>query len=98
MENFFLNPSFSICDIRIQKQIRAYEAVSSHHALRARDIIYFGNRFELGTIKTPKMTQPVESFFACAKLTLRKIAGCAMVFYMMVVRIKNLNLFCISRQ
>ncbi len=34
--------------------IRAYGAVSSHHARGACDIICFGNRCELGTIDTPK--------------------------------------------
>src|SRR3990167_5807041 len=34
--------------------IRAYDLVSSHHALSACDIICFENRFELGTINTPK--------------------------------------------
>jgi|SRR3989338_527050 len=34
--------------------LRAYDLVSSHHALRACDIICFENRFELGTIETPK--------------------------------------------
>ncbi|MFA6130639.1 MAG: hypothetical protein WC730_00015 [Patescibacteria group bacterium] len=33
--------------------IRAYDLVSSHHALRAWHISDFGNRFELGTINTP---------------------------------------------
>ena len=33
--------------------LRAYDLVSSHHALRACDIICFENRFELGTINTP---------------------------------------------
>src|SRR3989338_2099647 len=33
---------------------RAYDLVSSHHALRAWHISDFGNRCELGTIKTPK--------------------------------------------
>src|SRR3989344_4145148 len=32
--------------------LRAYDSVSSHHALRACDIICFENRFELGTINT----------------------------------------------
>src|SRR3989338_7601269 len=36
------------------RRIRAYDLVSSHHALRACDIICFGNRCELGTIKTPE--------------------------------------------
>ncbi|OHA15613.1 MAG: hypothetical protein A3G52_03980 [Candidatus Taylorbacteria bacterium RIFCSPLOWO2_12_FULL_43_20] len=31
-------------------EIRAYDLVSSHHALRACDIIYFESRFELGII------------------------------------------------
>jgi hypothetical protein len=31
----------------------AYRLVSLHHALRARDIICFGNRCEFGTIQTP---------------------------------------------
>ena len=35
-------------------QIGAYDSISLHHALRACDIICFENRFELGTIKTPK--------------------------------------------
>jgi len=34
--------------------LRAYDLVSSHHALRACDIICFENRFELGTINTPE--------------------------------------------
>ena len=34
--------------------LRAYDLVSLHHALRACDIICFGNRFGLGTINTPK--------------------------------------------
>jgi len=34
--------------------IRAYDLVSSHHALRAWHIICFENRFELGTINTPR--------------------------------------------
>lgn len=33
--------------------IRAYDLVSSHHALRAWHISDFENRFELGTINTP---------------------------------------------
>ena len=33
---------------------RAYDLVSSHHALRAWHISDFGNRFELGTINTPR--------------------------------------------
>ena len=33
---------------------RAYDLVSSHHALRAWHISDFGNRCELGTIETPK--------------------------------------------
>ena len=33
--------------------IRAYDLVSSHHALRACHIICFGNRCEFGTIQTP---------------------------------------------
>jgi len=33
--------------------IRAYDSVSSHHALHAWHISNFGNRFELGTINTP---------------------------------------------
>jgi len=33
--------------------IRAYASISSHHALRACDIICFGNRCELGIIQTP---------------------------------------------
>ena len=35
-------------------RIRAYDLVSLHHALRAWHISDFGNRFELGTINTPK--------------------------------------------
>jgi len=34
--------------------LRAYDLVSSHHALRAWHISDFGNRCELGTIETPK--------------------------------------------
>jgi len=34
--------------------IRAYDLVSSHHALRAWHIICFESRFELGTINTQK--------------------------------------------
>ena len=34
--------------------LRAYDLVSSHHALRAWHIICFENRFELGTINTPR--------------------------------------------
>jgi len=36
--------------------LRAYRAVSSHHARGACDIICFGNRCELGTIDTPEVT------------------------------------------
>jgi len=36
---------------------RAYDLVSSHHALRAWHISDFGNRCELGTIETPKAGQ-----------------------------------------
>ena len=36
--------------------IRAYDSVSSHHALRASDIICFENRFELGTMNTQTAT------------------------------------------
>ena len=36
--------------------LRAYRAVSSHHARGACDIICFGNRCELGTIETPVVT------------------------------------------
>jgi len=39
--------------------IRAYDLVSSHHALRAWHIICFENRFELGTINTQF------AFFVC---------------------------------
>jgi hypothetical protein len=35
-------------------RIGAYNLISHHHALRACDIIYFENRCELGTIKTPR--------------------------------------------
>ena len=35
------------------RRIRAYDLVSSHHALRACHIICFGNRCEFGTIQTP---------------------------------------------
>ncbi len=38
--------------------IREYEAVSSHHALRAWHISDFGNRFEFGTINTPVICTP----------------------------------------
>ncbi|MEK7193269.1 MAG: hypothetical protein AAB652_00595 [Patescibacteria group bacterium] len=41
--------------------IRAYDSVSSHHALRAWHITDFGNRFELGTIKTPLRNSSVFS-------------------------------------
>jgi hypothetical protein len=34
--------------------LRAYDSIQSHHALRAWHIICFENRFELGTINTPK--------------------------------------------
>ena len=34
-------------------QIRAYDLISLHHALRACHIICFENRYELGTIQTP---------------------------------------------
>ena len=37
-------------------QIRAYTSFSLHHALRACDIICFGNRCELGTIETPSVS------------------------------------------
>src|SRR3989344_93833 len=47
---------FSFWGCRVKRgsggTIRAYDLVSSHHALRACDIIGFGNRFELGTINT----------------------------------------------
>ncbi|MDP1760179.1 MAG: hypothetical protein Q8L01_01855, partial [Candidatus Woesebacteria bacterium] len=49
---------FSFWGCRVKRggggTIRAYDLVSSHHALRACDIICFENRFELGTINTPK--------------------------------------------
>ena len=35
---------------------RAYDLVSSHHALRACHIICFGSRCEFGTIETPNWT------------------------------------------
>src|SRR3989338_6426385 len=35
--------------------LRAYDLVSSHHALRACLIICFGNRCEFGTIETPRI-------------------------------------------
>src|SRR3989338_7508858 len=38
---------------------RAYGLISSHHALRACHIIYFGNRGEFGTIETPDDTFPI---------------------------------------
>src|SRR3990167_2257243 len=41
--------------------IRAYDLVSSHHALRAYHIICFGNRCELGTIETPEWNLAVEN-------------------------------------
>ncbi|MBU1684469.1 hypothetical protein KKC56_03365, partial [Patescibacteria group bacterium] len=47
---------FSFWGCRVKRgsggTIRAYDSVSSHHALRAWHIIDFGNRFELGTINT----------------------------------------------
>ena len=47
---------FSFWGCRVKRggggTIRAYDLVSSHHALRACDIICFENRFELGTINT----------------------------------------------
>ena len=47
---------FSFWGCRVKRgsggTIRAYDLVSSHHALRAWHIICFENRFELGTIKT----------------------------------------------
>src|SRR3989338_4751556 len=36
------------------RRIRAYDLISSHHALRAWHISDFGNKCELGTIKTLK--------------------------------------------
>ena len=49
---------FSFWGCRVKRggggTIRAYDLVSSHHALRAWHIICFENRFELGTINTPK--------------------------------------------
>jgi len=48
---------FSFWGCRVKRggggTIRAYDLVSSHHALRAWHITDFGNRFELGTINTP---------------------------------------------
>ena len=48
---------FSFWGCRVKRggggTIRAYDLVSSHHALRAWHIICFENRFELGTINTP---------------------------------------------
>jgi len=47
---------FSFWGCRVKRgsggTIRAYDSVSSHHALRAWHIICFENRFELGTINT----------------------------------------------
>jgi len=40
---------------------RAYDLVSSHHALRAWHISDFGNRCELGTIETPEWNLAVEN-------------------------------------
>jgi len=40
---------------------RAYDLVSSHHALRAWHISDFGNRCELGTIETPKQNLTIFS-------------------------------------
>ena len=49
---------FSFWGCRVKRggggTIRAYDLVSSHHALRAWHITDFGNRFELGTINTPQ--------------------------------------------
>jgi hypothetical protein len=49
---------FSFWGCRVKRgsggTIRAYDLVSSHHALHAWHIICFENRFELGTINTPK--------------------------------------------
>src|SRR3989344_4550076 len=48
---------FSFWGCRVKRggggTIRAYDLVSSHHALRAWHISDFGNRCELGTINTP---------------------------------------------
>src|SRR3989344_4017843 len=41
--------------------LRAYDLVSSHHALRACHIICFESKCELGTIKTPKWNLAVEN-------------------------------------
>src|SRR3990170_7083338 len=46
------------------RRIRAYASVSSHHTLRACDIITslcFGNRCEFGTIQTPEWNLAVEN-------------------------------------
>src|SRR3989344_1258818 len=49
---------FSFWGCRVKRggggTIRAYEAVSSHHALRTWHISDFGNRCEFGTIQTPR--------------------------------------------
>ena len=51
---------FSFWGCRVKRgsggTIRAYDLVSSHHALRAWHIICFENRFELGTINTPRVS------------------------------------------
>ena len=54
---------FSFWGCRVKRggggTIRAYDLVSSHHALRAWHIVSdFGNRFELGTINTPNRNTP----------------------------------------
>src|SRR3989344_5061788 len=56
---------FSFWGCRVKRggggTIRAYDSVSSHHALRAWDIICFGNRCEFGTIQTPEWNLAVEN-------------------------------------
>src|SRR3989344_4193125 len=70
---------FSFWGCRVERgsggTIRAYDLVSSHHALRAWHISDFGNRFELGTINTPKTNTPRYTSgrigFWCVELRLR---------------------------
>ena len=56
---------FSFWGCRVKRgsggTIRAYDLVSSHHALRAWHITDFGNRFELGTINTQNSKRPRSS-------------------------------------
>ena len=49
------------------REIRAYDSVSSHHALRACHIICFESKCELGTIQTPIRNSTIFSVYSSGR-------------------------------